>query len=152
MSEISELLGRFPDLSRDKLIPVLQEIQNEFGYLSEESVNELSLHLHLPSSKIYGLATFYNQFRFSPPGKFHIRICHGTGCHLEGGALLIREVEKVLKIRDGETTRDGRFSLEVLSCIGACGQAPVMSVNDEYFDRVDKKKIREIILMYQEKE
>ena len=152
MSEISELLGRFPDLSRDKLIPVIQEIQDEFGYLSEESVNELSVHLNLPASKIYGLATFYNQFRFSPPGKYHIRICEGTGCHIEGAALLIKEVEKLLKIKDGETTRDGKFSLEILSCIGACGQAPVISVNDEYYASVDKKKIREIITMYKEKE
>ena len=133
MSEIIELIGKFPDLNRDKLIPVLQEIQDEFGYLSEDSVNELSVHLKLPASKIYGLATFYNQFRFSPPGKYHIRICHGTGCHLEGAGNLISEVEKILKIGDGETTRDGMFSLEVLSCIGACGQAPVIAVNNEYY-------------------
>jgi NADH-quinone oxidoreductase subunit E len=151
MSEIIKLLGRFPDLGRDKLIPVLQEIQDEFGYLSEETVNELSVQLSLPASKIYGLATFYNQFRFAPPGKFHIRVCHGTGCHIEGSGEIIREIGKILKICDGETTRDGIFSLEVQSCIGACGQAPVMAVNDEYYDKVDKKRLKEIIRIYQEK-
>ena len=152
MPEIQALLLKFPDLSRDKLIPVLQEIQDQFGYLSEESVNELSVHLKLPAAKIYGLATFYNQFRFSPPGKYHIRICHGTGCHLEGAGTLIREVEKLLKIGDGETSRDGMFSLEVLSCIGACGQAPVISVNETFYDRVDVKGIRAVIRMCKDKE
>ncbi len=139
-------------MSRDKLIPVLQEIQDKFGYLSEESVNELSSRLNLPAGKIYGVATFYNQFRFSMPGKFHLRVCHGTGCHLEGAGILIREIEKILRISDGETTRDGIFSLEVLPCIGACGQAPVISVNEVYYSGVDKKKLREILRIYQEKE
>ncbi len=150
MSEISEIIGRFPDLNRDKLIPVLQEIQDKTGFIPEESVNELSVFLGLPAGKIYGLATFYSQFRFSPPGKYHIRACHGTGCHMEGAGVLIREIEKILGITDGETTRDGIFSLQVLSCIGACGQGPVISVNETYYKAVDKKSIREIIGVYQE--
>ncbi len=151
-TDIHKLLVRLPELGRDKLIPLLQDIQDEFGYLSEESVNAVSEHLGLPAGKIYGLATFYNQFRFSPKGRYHICICHGTGCHLEGAGNLIREIQKLLQIGDGETTRDGKFSLEVLSCIGACGQAPVISVNGQYFDRVDKKKLKDIILMYANKE
>ena len=151
-TDIHELLNRFPELGRDKLIPLLQEIQDEFGYLSENSINVLSEHLGLPTAKIYGLATFYNQFRFAPRGKYHICVCHGTGCHLEGAGILVQEIGKMLQIGDGETSRDGMFSLEVLSCIGACGQAPVLSVNGQYFDRMDKKKLKELIEIFKNKE
>ncbi len=150
MAAIADVLLRFPNPERDILIPLLQEVQNEFGYLSEEAIREISRYLSLPDSKVYGLATFYNQFRFSPPGKFHIQICHGTACHLEGAMSLLKEIGKLLNIKDGETTRDGMFSLEVLSCIGACGQAPVICINGKYYDKVDVKKLKDIITTYQE--
>ncbi|MBE0655935.1 MAG: NAD(P)H-dependent oxidoreductase subunit E, partial [Bacteroidales bacterium] len=103
------LLKEFPGAGRDSLIPVLQRIQDEFGYLSEESVNMIAMYLKLPASKVYGLATFYNQFRFIPRGKYHIKVCDGTSCHLEGSGLILKEMEKLLGINDGETTRDGLF-------------------------------------------
>lgn len=150
MAVLEDILSRFPNISRDALIPILQEVQDEYGYLSEESIREISSFLSLPDSKVYGLATFYNQFRFSPPGRFHIQLCHGTACHLEGSVNLLKEIGKLLNIKDGETTRDGLFSLEVLSCIGACGQAPVMCINGRYFNKVDKNKLKDIIKTYQE--
>jgi NADH:ubiquinone oxidoreductase subunit E len=123
----------------------LQAVQDEYGYLSEEAVSKIGLHLGLPTSKIYGLATFYNQFSFVPRGRYHIALCNGSACHLEGSRDILAELTKILGISDGESTQDGLFSLEVLSCIGACGQAPVVSVNGEYYTGVSVKKIREVI-------
>ncbi len=150
MHTLEEVLLRFPNVNRDTLIPILQEVQDEYGYLSEESIEQIASYLRLPASKVYGLATFYNQFRFSQPGRWHIQVCHGTGCHLEGSSVLIREIKKILKIKEGETTRDGLFSLEVLSCIGACGHAPVICINGKYYDKVGSKRLKEIIKSYQE--
>lgn len=150
--ELELILKEFPSTKRDSLIPILQKVQSEFGYLSEESIAAISRYLNLPASKVFGLATFYNQFRFTPPGKYHVRICDGTTCHLEGSGSVIREIEKNLGITDGETSRDGLFSLEVLSCIGACEQGPVISVNNTYYSKVDKNKIKEIISSIREVE
>jgi len=145
MEPMDELLKKFPELSRDNLIPILQATQDQYGYLSEESLKKIAATLKLPASKVYGLSTFYNQFRFSPPGKFHIRVCHGTTCHMKEADLILKEIQKILLIGDGETSRDGIFSLEVLSCIGACGQAPVISINGKYYDCVTKDKLKLIL-------
>ncbi len=145
MENIDDLLKKFPDLSRDNLIPVMQATQDEFGYLSEDSLKKIATTLKLPASKVYGLATFYNQFRFTPPGKYHIRICHGTGCHMSGAGLILKDIQKITGIQDGETDRAGLFSLEVLSCIGACGEAPVISINGKYYDRLTKEKLKSIL-------
>ncbi len=143
--DIALILKEFPNLNRESLIPILQKVQDEFGYLSEESISQIGRYLGLPATKVYGLATFYNQFRFTPPGKYHIRVCDGTGCHMEGSGSILKEIEKLVNIRDGETSRDGLFSLEVLSCIGACGYAPVISVNDEYHAGMDKRSLKKLI-------
>jgi len=148
MDKIGEIIKKFPDLSRESLIPILQEVQDEFGYLSEEAIIRIGKALNLPVSKIFGLSTFYNQFRYSTSGKYHIRLCHGTDCHMNGSGHLLDELMKLIGIRDGETSSDGLFSLEVLSCIGACGQSPVISVNGEYFRDVTKEKLGEIIDHY----
>jgi len=148
MDKIDTLLQKFPDLSRDTLIPILQEIQNEYGYVSEESIRKIGSALDLPVSKIYGLSTFYNQFRFTPRGKYHIQVCHGTCCHMEGAGHILEEILTILNIGDGETSRDGLFSLEVLSCIGACAQSPVIAVNGDYIRKVTRDSLKEIIQYY----
>lgn len=145
---MDEILNKFPDLSRDNLIPILQATQDEFGYLSEDALKKIGLALKLPVSKIYGLSTFYNQFRFVSLGKYHIRVCNGTTCHMNESGLILNEIEKFLNIHDGETSRDGLFSLEVLSCIGACGQAPVISINGKYYDKLSKAKLKSLIQTY----
>jgi NADH-quinone oxidoreductase subunit E len=145
MEKMDDLLKNFPDLSRDNLIPILQATQDKFGFLSEESIKTIATALKLPASKIYGLSTFYNQFRFVSPGKYHIRVCHGTTCHINNAGHILKEIEKILKIHDGETSRDGLFSLEVLSCIGACGQAPVISINGKFYDRLTKEKLKSVL-------
>jgi NADH-quinone oxidoreductase E subunit len=152
MENLQDLLKKYPNLNRDSLIPILQDIQDQEGYISEDSLNKVSSHLGLPSSKVYGLATFYNQFRFSPPGKYHIQICNGTSCHIKSSEMLIREIKKTLQIGDGEISRDGIFSLEVLSCIGACGQSPVISINGEYYEKVNNLRLKEIINFYKDLE
>ena len=152
MKTIDEILQAHTDAGRDKLIPILQEVQGELGYLSREAVTRIGAHLDLPASKIYGVATFYNQFRFSPVGKYHIQVCRGTACHVKGSANVLQSLEQELKIAPGETTRDGLFSLEVVACIGACGLAPVIAVGDEYHAKVEPGQVPAILKLYREKE
>jgi len=149
---VDTILENYPDASRDQLIPILQEVQESQGYLSKEAVIQIGQHLNLPASKIYGVATFYNQFRFQPIGKNHILVCRGTACHVKGSATVLQTLEQELKIKAGETTRDGLFSLEVVACIGACGLAPVISINGEFYAGVDSAKIRKILKEYQLRE
>jgi len=149
-SRIEDILHRFPQIKRNALIPLLQAMQDEFGYISEEAVASIGSHLSLPTSKVYGLATFYNQFTFSPRGMYHVVLCNGTSCHMGGAGELLNEITKLLEIIDGETTRDGMFSLEVQSCIGACGQSPVMAVNGTYYSGIGVKEVRDIIKQYRE--
>ncbi|NWJ50373.1 MAG: NAD(P)H-dependent oxidoreductase subunit E [Bacteroidetes bacterium] len=149
---IREILENQPNLSRDRLIPILQEIQDEVGYLSEEAILLTAEFLKLPTSKLYGVATYYDQFRFEPRGRYHIRICRGTACHVEGSLNLLNELEKILKIKPGQTTRDGLFSLDIVRCIGACGLAPVMDVNKEYFTGFSIQDVGQILKTYRERE
>lgn len=149
-ARIDAIIERFPQIKRNALIPLLQAFQDEFGFISETAVERIGAHLSLPTSKVYGLATFYNQFSFSPRGTYHIVLCNGSSCHLGGAAELLAELTKLLGITDGETTRDRLFSIEVQSCIGACGQSPVLEVNGKYYPGVDIKKVRAIIKQYQE--
>jgi NADH-quinone oxidoreductase subunit E len=149
---IKELLENQFNLSRDRLIPILQEIQDENGYLSEEAIILTAEFLKLPTSKIYGVATYYDQFRFEPTGKFHIRICRGTACHVEGSLNFLNELEKLLKIKSGQTSRDGLFSLDIVRCIGACGLAPIMDINQEFFTGFSIPDLSRIINTYRLKE
>lgn len=148
MNSLEEIIQRFPRVKRNALIPLLQAVQDEFGYISEDAIHRIGEHLSLPTSKVYGLATFYNQFSFSPKGRIHILICNGSACHLEGSGELLQEIKKLLGIDDGETTRDGSFSLEVQSCIGACGQSPVICINGTYHAGITVAGLRELINQY----
>lgn len=145
MRNITEILKASTGEGRDKLIPILQEVQEAEGFLSRESVEKIGKLLDLPASKIYGVATFYNQFRFEPMGKHHIQICRGTACHVKGSVKVLESLVNELGITPGNTTRDGLFSLEVVACIGACGLAPVIAVNGEFHARVDGEQIRQIL-------
>jgi NADH-quinone oxidoreductase subunit E len=145
---ISEILNKYDKAGRDSLIPILQDIQNNEGWLSENALTEVGRCLKLPVSKIYGVATFYNQFRFLPKGKYHIQLCRGTACHVLGSSNVLNELTKYIKIKPDETTKDGLFSLEVVACIGACGLAPVISVNGKFYAKVTGSKIKEIIEFY----
>jgi NADH-quinone oxidoreductase E subunit len=147
-AEIEVVLKRHPSAKRDALIPILQEIQQAYGHLSREAVLLIGRHLNLPASKIYGVATFYNQFRFRAPGKFHVQVCRGTACHVKGSLRVLDTAVKILGVQPGETTRDGLFSLEVVACLGACGLAPVVAVNGEFYAGVTEEQMVEILESY----
>ncbi len=136
MSVVEKVIQKFTNPGRDSLIPVLQAVQEEEGFISREAVIEIGKALNLPASKIYGVATFYNQFRFTPYGKFNIQVCRGTACHVKGSAGVLARLERELGILAGETSRDGMFSIEVVACIGACGLAPVIAINGNFHAKV----------------
>ena len=150
-ADIDIVIERFPGAGRDALIPMLQEVQRLHGYLSRDAIVRVGQHLNLPASKVYGVATFYNQFRFQPQGRFHIQICRGTACHVKGSASLLETLKRELKIDAGETTRDGLFSLEVVACIGACGLAPVIVVDGEFHAGVTSQSVGKILAAYRKK-
>ena len=141
---VDAILKKYP-AQRDSLIPLLQEVQAAEGYVSRQAVIAISRHLRLPTSKIYGVATFYNQFKLQAPGKYHFMVCRGTACHVKGSQRLLESVMKMLNLKPGQTSRDRMFSLEVVACMGACGLAPVVNVNGEFYAKVTPRKLAEII-------
>ncbi len=141
---ITEILKKHPP-QRDELIPLLQEVQTAEGYVSRQAVLAISKYLGLPASKVYGVATFYNQFKFQAPGKYHFMVCRGTACHVKGSQRLLESLMKMLNLKPGQTSRDRLFSLEVVACMGACGLAPVVNVNGEFYAKVTPRKLAEII-------
>jgi len=151
-SAVDQILTQYANSGSDSLIPILQKIQDEEGFLSRQAVIEVGKTLDIPASKIYGVATFYNQFRFEALGKYHVQVCRGTACHVLGSATVLQELEKMLKIKAGQTTRDGLFSMEVVACIGACGLAPVICVNGEFHAKVTRESLQGIIDEYRNKE
>ncbi|MHB9027948.1 MAG: NADH-quinone oxidoreductase subunit NuoE [Candidatus Latescibacterota bacterium] len=148
---IEEILAKYPNAKREDLIPILQKVQDSYGFLSRETVLRIGEYLKLPASKIYGVATFYNQFRFQPQGQFNVQVCRGTACHVKGSLKVLEAMQRELGVNPGETSRDGLFSLEVVACIGACGLAPVIAVNGEFYAGMTPEKIKTIIDSYRRK-
>ena len=147
-SRIQEILADYPNAQQDALIPILQDVQEKQGYLSREAVEEVGKALNMPVSKIYGVATFYNQFRFTPLGRYHIQVCRGTACHVKGSLAILDALKRDLKVEAGETTRDGLFSLEVVACIGACGLAPVISIDGNFHANLTTQMIPGVLNQY----
>jgi NADH:ubiquinone oxidoreductase subunit E len=150
--DIEPILKRHQDAGRDALIPLLQEVQEACGYVPREAVMRIGRHLGLPTSKIYGVATFYNQLRFQPKGKYHIMLCRGTACHVKGSLRLLETAMKTLKLKPGQTSRDKLFSLEVMACMGACGLAPVVNINGEFYAKVTPRQLAGILENCRQKE
>jgi NADH-quinone oxidoreductase subunit E len=143
-ANLDSILNKFPR-NKDQLIPVLEAVQEYFGYLPNEAMKEVSAYLRVPDSNIYGVATFYALFRFTPRGKKMVSVCRGTACHVRGGARILEEVEKRLGIKSGETTADLEYSLETISCFGSCALAPVMVVNKTVYGRMTPARVGEIL-------
>ncbi|MFN2372002.1 MAG: NADH-quinone oxidoreductase subunit NuoE [Candidatus Krumholzibacteriia bacterium] len=141
----ADILDKYRLSDRGGLIPLLQEVQEALGYVSREAVAELGAHLGLPASRIYGVATFYNQFRFQPLGRYHVQVCRGTACHVKGSQGVFQAIKRTLQIEAGQTSRDGLFSLEVVACLGACGLAPLICVNGEFHGGVDADRAVKIL-------
>jgi NADH:ubiquinone oxidoreductase subunit E len=148
LTELHEICETFPEGRRDQLIPVLQAVQDRYGYLSHDAMIAIGERLRLPVSKVFGVATFYNQFRFQPQGKVHCQVCRGTACHVNGSAAVLETMQRELGIEAGQTTRDGLFSIEVVACIGACGLAPVVAANGEFHARVTADSMKKMIKQY----
>ena len=147
----SHIFEHYTRNDKSAIIPLLQDVQHVYGYLPEDVLMEVSDFIGIPLSRIYGVATFYNQFRLTPLGENVIRVCRGTACHVKGSANLLFALETELKCKAGETTRDKKFTLEIVSCIGACSIAPVITVNEDYHGRISTKDIPSIIKKYANK-
>lgn len=146
---INSVLKKYNPKEKGNLIPILQAVQKEEGYLSPKAINQLSKHLRISRSQIFGVASFYSQFRFSPPGQNSIKICLGTACHVQGGDFLLNALEIELGICPGKTTQDRKFDLDRVACLGCCALAPVMMVNENIYSRVSVIKLKEVLNKYE---
>jgi NADH:ubiquinone oxidoreductase subunit E len=142
--KLKEILSPYSG-KKDELIPILQEAQEQFGYLPSEVMLEIAKFLRLPESTVFGVSTFYAQFKFSPTGRKKVRLCRGTACYVRGAPHILEEVEKYLGIKPGETTEDLEYSLETIACFGSCALAPVMVVDDNVYGRMTPKKVAQIL-------
>lgn len=130
------------------LIPALHAVQERYGYLAEEALKVVAEQLEVSMAKIYGVATFYSYFSVVPKGEHIIRVCLGTACYVKGAQELIDNLSQELKIRVGETTEDGKFTLEASRCLGACGLAPAMMIDSDVYGKLTGKKIKEVLEKY----
>ena len=130
---------------RDNLIPLLQEVQDRFQYLVSEAVQRVAEHLELSENDVYGVATFYAQFRFVPPGLHHVKVCQGTACHVRGSGMIVDAISRTIGIEPGQTSADGKFSLERVACFGSCALAPVVVLDDKVFGRMTAAKTKKLI-------
>jgi NADH:ubiquinone oxidoreductase subunit E len=142
---LTAILARYPGARREHLIPLLQDIQGELDYLPAEAIDAAARHLGVTAAKVYGVATFYNQFRLIKPGRHRIAVCRGTACHVIGSATLLDHLEAELGVKAGGTTRDGEFSLEIVACLGACSMAPVVMVDGTFHGRVTAKSLARLL-------
>ena len=136
---------------KDNLIQILNEVQDEYGYIPELAQNKISEFLKIPMAEIYGVITFYSRFTLEPKGKYAISVCLGTACFVKGGEKVLDKVKEKLKIEEGETTDDGKFSIDATRCIGACGLAPVFTINDEVYGKATPEMVDKVIEEYKNK-
>lgn len=147
--KMQEMLQKY-DKDKSNLIQILNEVQEYYGYVPEKSQLAISEYLSISMAEIYGVVTFYSRFTLKPKGKYHIAVCLGTACFVKGSEKILDRVKERLGIDVGETTKDGKFSLEATRCVGACGLAPVFTVNDEVYGKATVKMIDEILDKYME--
>jgi len=134
------------------LIPVLQEVQEICGYLSEEVIQRIGKGLRIPTSRIYGVVTFYAQFYTTPRGRHTVRVCRGTACHVRGGKHILKAVEQYLGIGENETTPDFNFTFETVACLGACALSPVLLVDKNYYGKLTPMRVEQVLKQYGAKE
>ncbi len=142
--DIADILQAFQGRSSN-LIPVLQAVQDRYGYIPKESLWPIAESLHIFPSQVQGVMTFYADFSMTPRGRNIVRVCRGTACHVKGGRGVLRVAQKTLGLEDGQTSEDLKFSLETVSCLGACALSPVMVVNKTYYGQMDPKKIESVL-------
>lgn len=148
LKPLARILDSSEPISQDGLVPVLQAIQAEYGYLPATALGQLSRHTSIPAARIYGVATFYEQFHLEPRGRHTIRCCRGTACHVKGGREIVRTVSRALNAQPGETTDDMRYSFETVACLGTCFLAPAMMVDSDYYGHLTPDRIKGILERY----
>jgi NADH-quinone oxidoreductase subunit E len=146
--QIDAVFARYPMGDASWLIDLLQDLQELYGYLPEDEMQNVADHIGEPVSRVYGVATFYNQFRFQPFGAYVIKVCRGTACHVKGSFDLLQTLESELGVKAGETTRDRVFTLETVACIGACSIAPVIAVNEQFHGGLTTKSVQRLLRTY----
>lgn len=146
--ETKEILKKYPK-EKDQLIMILNDVQEKYGYIPKQSQMAISEYLSMPMAEIYGVITFYSRFTLSPKGKYNIAVCLGTACFVKGSEQILERVKQKLGIDVGQTTEDGKFSIDATRCVGACGLAPVFSVNDEVHGKATVQMVDEVIEKYQ---
>jgi NADH-quinone oxidoreductase subunit E len=147
-SPMAGILKEFP-VEPGSLIPILQKSQEEFGFISPQVVERIAAFLKMTENEIYGVASFYSQFRFIPKGRHTITVCLGTACHVRGGAILLEALERLLEIKTGECTPDRRFDLDAVACLGCCALAPVLKIDNNIYGNMAVIKIKELLEKYE---
>ncbi len=150
-NEMKELLKNYSQ-DNSNLIQILNEVQEKYGYIPKQSQIEISNYLSIPMAEIYGVITFYSRFTLEPKGKYNISVCLGTACFVKGSQALLDRLKERLKIDEGQTTPDGKFSIDATRCVGACGLAPVFTINNEVYGKATVKKLDEVLDEYMKKE
>jgi len=140
-----KVIEELSPVTEGQIIPLLQKLQDVYGYLPRNVVLEVARRTGLPASRVYGVATFYAQFRLKPGGRHTVRCCRGTACHVRGGKKVYGAIRSALGIEDGETTEDMKFSLETVACLGACALSPVMMVNKNYYGKMTARRAQQIL-------
>jgi NADH-quinone oxidoreductase subunit E len=146
--QIRRILGKH-GRSPDELIPILQDVQAAFGYIGEPQVKAISRYLRISENQIYGVSSFYAQFRFTEPGRHGIKVCLGTACHVRGGGTLLDSLEHGLGISCGETTEDKRFDVDRVACLGCCALSPVVQIDRDIYSRMTVNKLTELLKNYE---
>ena len=149
--KMTEILNKYTT-AKDNLIQILNEVQDYYGYVPEKAQVAISEYLDMPMAEIYGVVTFYSRFTLKPKGKYHIAVCLGTACFVKGSENVLERAKERLGIDVGETTKDGKFSLEATRCIGACDLAPVFTVNEEVYGKATVKMMDEVLDKYMNEE
>ena len=150
LSLIDSVINEYKDVD-GSLITILQKTQGIYGFLPADVLSYIAIKTGIPPAKIFGVATFYTQFRFEAVGKYFIMLCQGTACHVNGSEIIEKTIFEELGIRDGETTKDGLFTLKTVACLGCCSLSPVMMINEETYGSLTSQKIRDIIKELKEK-
>lgn len=145
--EVQEILDQYTK-AKENLIPILNEVQEKYGYIPKFAQLQISEYLNLALAEVYGVITFYSRFTLVPKGKYNVSICLGTACFVKGSRELLERAKAKLGIEEGQTTKDGKFSLDTTRCVGACGLAPVFTINDEVYGKATVKKLDEVLDMY----
>ena len=151
LTKLDDILTNAASVSDGQLIPILQSIQERYGYLPKNVVLEMSKRTGIPASRVYGVATFYEQFHLEPRGRHIIRCCRGTACHVKGGPDIIETIQNHLEIKPGETTEDLSFTFETVACLGACALAPLIVIDNNYHGMMTPQKVEDVLNSYQRK-